>query len=63
VSYVVVLLTASACAEAPGDAPTRCVMEVLGPFDTRDDAEAAGHGYPVLATTHIMALRTLAEAW
>jgi hypothetical protein len=55
--YCLVLLMASACEEAPEDLPARCVMDVIGGYDTREQARAAAADWPAWTTPHIMEIR------
>lgn len=52
--HVVVLLSGSPCAEYPD---TKCVMEVIGPFDSRADAEAELARSPEWASPHLVPIR------
>lgn len=52
-SYVLVLFTDGPCETYPD---TKCVMEVIGPFDDRRSAEAAYERQPEWTSPHIMIL-------
>jgi hypothetical protein len=51
--YCVVLLGTSPCDADPN---TRCVMEVYGPFGSRDDCVAFANTMPEWTTPHFMML-------
>lgn len=50
---VVVLLTGSKCEEYPD---TRCVMDALGPFATREEARAEAARWPDWTSPHVVTL-------
>lgn len=54
--YVVVTQTSSQCEVYPEHT---CVMEVFGPYDTRDEAVKVAEKCPVWAAPHIGILREL----
>lgn len=60
--YVVVLLAGSDCPEAPPDHPTRCVMDVYGPFPDKAKAAEFADTQPAWTTPHFMRLQSVNDA-
>lgn len=58
VKYTVVLLTTSSCSM---DKHSRCVMNVVGPFDTYDQAHEFMKACPPWNMPHIMHLTSTAD--
>jgi hypothetical protein len=52
--FAVVLMTGSQCAQYPG---TTCVMELRGPFETREEADTFAGQWPDWTAPHIMSMR------